>query len=58
MIQPYNEEIKTIQTNLHGRNSICKIQSFHILLALLVYIASDKKTNYSHDVLDEYLYKI
>ena len=45
MIQSYNEEIKTIQTNLHGTNNICKIQSFHILLALLVYIASDKKTS-------------
>ena len=45
MIQSHNEEMKTIQTNLHGTNNICKIQSFHILLALLVYIASDKKTS-------------
>ena len=36
VIKSYNEEIKTMPTNLNEKKVICKTQNFYILLAFLL----------------------
>ena len=40
VIEPYDEEIKTIPTNFHEKKATCKMQIFYILLAFLLIIVA------------------
>ena len=36
VIKPYDEKIKTIPTNFHGKKLTCKTQNLYILLVILL----------------------